>query len=69
MGRSAKKEGPQSLREAQKLDLGGQSRVRVTETISTTTPRYHSLRHSGGGGVKKLRLQRSVQGIELGLAV
>ena len=43
--------------------------MKITQTICTTAPRHHSLRHSGGGWALRLRLQRSLLGRGLGLAV
>ena len=53
----------------QQPDWAGKSRERATQTVGSTTPRHHSLRHSGGSWVLRLRLWRSVLGRGLGLAV
>ena len=43
-------------------------RERAAQTISTTAPRHHSLRYSGGNWVLRSRLQKPVLGRGLGLA-
>ena len=48
-GRSAETEGPQSLREKHSRWTEEGKAQRVTQTISTTIPRHHSLRCLGRG--------------------
>ena len=42
---------------------------RVSQTIGTTAPGHHTLRHLGGVWALRRRVQRSVPGSRLGLVV
>ena len=62
-------EGTSKLLRKVQLDWGGESRVRATQTICAIASGYYSLRCSGRGWGLRLRLQRSLPGRGLGLAV
>ena len=71
MGRSAKTGEPQSLGEELSNQIEGKAereRERDAQTIGTTTPRHHSLRHLGRDWALRHRLQRLVPWRGLGLA-